>query len=514
MNHLKTVYPTCCRLLESIPPLPRDQLPELADFLDDHPELLSKRPYLADLARIEAARHSLSKSTFSLPQNQEKRIVNPNLLLLEVHWQGLPELLGGSSSLPRRRDGFVLVWLDPADETVRAEEAEDHDLLALKIVTEGIDTRKAATEGGVSVGTIDNILLRAEAKGLLLAPDSLLVRPREFFRNEADNPDFLRTPTFTLQWHLTQTCDLHCRHCYDRSDRPEPELAHCINVLDQLYDFGRDHHVFIQVSFSGGNPLLYPHFDKVYREAAARGFLTAILGNPMPRKRIEDILAIQKPEFYQVSLEGLREHNDYIRGPGHLDRVLTFLDLLRESGIYSMVMLTLTRANMDQVLELAEVLRDRVDLFTFNRLAMVGEGASLESVPPDTYPDFLRAYLHAAARNPCMGLKDNLINIIRRQQAEPLFGGCAGHGCGAAFNFMALLPDGEVHACRKLPSLLGNIHDSGLHEIYHGEEARLYRAGSRACEGCRIRPVCGGCLAVAHGFGLDVFAAKDPYCFL
>ena len=33
---------------------------------------------------------------------------------------------------------------------------------------------------------------------------------------------------------------------------------------------------------------------------------------------------------------------------------------------------------------------------------------------------------------------------------EP-FGGCTGFGCGAAFNFMAVLPDGEVHACRKVP---------------------------------------------------------------
>jgi selenobiotic family peptide radical SAM maturase len=226
------------------------------------------------------------------------------------------------------------------------------------------------------------------------------------------------------------------------------------------------------------------------------------------------MLAIQKPEFYQVSLEGLQEHNDYIRGEGHYERIFAFLDLLKELDIYSMVMLTLTRLNMGEVLDLAESLRDRVDLFTFNRLAMVGEGAALASVPVDEFPAFLEQYAEAAGTNPCMSLKDNFFNILRHKQALPYLGGCAGYGCGAAFNFVSLLPDGEVHACRKLPSHIGNMFKTSLHDIYHGKEARKYRAGSSACSKCDIRPVCGGCLAVSYGFGNDIFNDLDPYCWM
>ena len=83
-----------------------------------------------------------------------------------------------------------------------------------------------------------------------------------------------------------------------------------------------------------------------------------------------------------------------------------------------------------------------------------------------------------------------------------------------ALNFVSLLPDGEVHACRKLPSLLGNIFDNSLEEIYHSPLAERFRAGSTACSNCRIRPVCGGCPAVCHGFGLDIHDDLDPYCFI
>ena len=42
------------------------------------------------------------------------------------------------------------------------------------------------------------------------------------------------------------------------------------------------------------------------------------------------------------------------------------------------------------------LLRDRVDLFTFNRLAMVGEGADLASVKPEDFPAFLERYMKAS----------------------------------------------------------------------------------------------------------------------
>lgn len=170
---------------------------------------------------------------------------------------------------------------------------------------------------------------------------------------------------------------------------------------------------------------------------------------------------------------------------------------------------------MDQVIELSDRLNGLTELFTFNRIATVGQGAALVPVPPSKFPDFLARYMVAARTNPCMGYKDNLFNLKRwQQQGLSLTGGCTGHGCGAAFNFVALLPDGEVHACRKMPSLIGNIYRNKLTEIYHSPSARRYRAGSEACSKCSIRPVCGGCLAVSYGLGQDINIDRDPYCFI
>jgi selenobiotic family peptide radical SAM maturase len=361
---------------------------------------------------------------------------------------------------------------------------------------------------------VENVLARAADAGILLAPRPLLGRAADFPRGEIAAESFLVPEVFTLQWHVTQACDLRCRHCYDRSERAAVTLADALRVLDDLEAFCRARRVRGAVSLSGGNPLLHPQFTEIYRAAAARGFALAVLGNPAPRARVEELLAIARPGFFQVSLEGLPEHDDWVRGAGHFERTVAFLRVLRELGVPTMVMLTLTDDNIDQVLPLAERLRGLVDDFHFNRLAMVGEGARLRLPSRERYARFLERYLAAAGRDPALGIKDNLINVLLRRRGAAPFGGCTGFGCGAAFNFLALLPDGQAHACRKFPSPVGDLVRDGLAAVYDSAPARRYRAGCAACAGCAIRPVCGGCLAVAHGFGLDPLRERDPLCFL
>ncbi len=333
-----------------------------------------------------------------------------------------------------------------------------------------------------------------------------MIRDRFFFGR--------KSRVFTLQWHLTNACPFKCRHCYDRSKRVELPFDRALEVLDQFEAFCRRKKVEGYVSLTGGDPFLYPHFWEVYEHVSRRGFKISILGNPISGADIRRLMEIQKPLYYQVSLEGLRENNDQMRGAGHFGRVISFLRLAEEVGLRTHVMLTLTKANLRDVIPLGEYLRDLTYRFTFNRLSRTGEAVSIEMPTKAEYVEFLDTYLQAARRNSIFGFKDNLFNIVRHNFGRPLIPGCTGAGCGAAFNFFALLPDGEVHACRKFPSLIGNIYHSDLIGIYNSPHAKKYRDGPAACKKCRIRNFCGGCPAVTHGFGLDPLQDLDPHCFL
>jgi selenobiotic family peptide radical SAM maturase len=523
---IEAIYPICRLLLDTatwdqiIRAYAADQTPEIVpDLVEQHGGKSGAPAFLPALARLERALHQVQMGGEGVPSGVDRLMLNPTIHMLQLPWRNLPSLVHaqGDTAVVRPEPGeeMVLAWLDPHSSAVRVRAALDEDLLVLKMVAEGLSVHEVAAQGTVLPAAIGNAVSRGVGDGLLLAPPSRIRRdPASFAVGGDTDESFVSSTSFILQWHITQACDLHCKHCYDRSDRSPLQLDQALRILDELEGFCADRNVRGYISFTGGNPLLYPRFTEVYRAASERGFLLSILGNPTPRERIEELLAIQPLDHFQISLEGLPEHNDDIRGPGHFQRSIEFLQVLRDLGVYSMVMLTLTEDNIDHVLPLAEMLRELTDSFTFNRLSQVGEGANLQLPSGDQYARFLEQYLEAADANPILCLKDNLINIIVQQRGMKPFGGCTGFGCGAAFNFLTLLADGEVHACRKFPSLIGNIHEQGIADIYDSDIARRYRTGSSACRACSLRPVCGGCMAVTYSHGLDVFHDRDPYCFI
>lgn len=471
--------------------------------------------FLSGLAQLELARNRACTAVFP-PLPVDSLCLNPSLQIIPVAWTGLVPLFHRAKQrdLDRVVPGseIVLTWRCPADGTLVTRVAEQGDLLAIKLVVEETDPVDAAREAAVPVGVIDAALRAAVWKGLLVSPPSKL-RREQAIAGTAPRAEFAAAEVFTLQWHLTQKCDLHCRHCYDRSSRRSFPFERGLTLLDELHAFCRSRFVRGQVSLSGGNPLLYPHFIDIYRAAAERDFMIAILGNASDRATIEKLAAIRMPVYYQVSLEGLQQHNDEIRGAGNYRRTVDFLRTLTEMGVPNMVMLTLTRHNLDQVIPLAEELEGLTGGVTFNRLALFGEGAGLELPTPDEYRAFLETYAAALDSHPVLSLKDSLLNTIFERDDSGLFGGCAGYGCGAAFNFVSILSDGEVHACRKFPSPIGNILTDSLEDVYASRAASRYRSGSSACAGCSLNAVCRGCPAVTASLGLDPFAEKDPFCF-
>ena len=525
-DNFQKIFTSCRRILGKetwgrvLAALDEDSEPqEFHDILLSLKDAFDLPDFIVDLARLEWALYRTKEDNTSVHQQYKTITVNPTLTLVPVSWKNLVSLIKGDtvkdSMISESSQIQVMIWRHSKTDDLHIREAEDIDLLALKIIIEQVDPREAATIGNVNVGAINTALNRAIAQGILISPDSLIQRTSlSSLQTFGAFEHFITTDIFTLQWHITQACDLHCKHCYDRSDRASMSYDTAIAVLDDFYGFCRQMHVKGQLTFTGGNPMLYPRFIDIYQTASDFGFGLAILGNPTPVEKIERLLDIAKPLFFQISLEGLAEYNDYIRGDGHFQRSLDFLDQLKQLNIFTMVMLTLNRDNLDQVLPLGSLLKDRADFFTFNRLSTVGEGAQLMMPQKENFEAFIRKYEKMAGESPILGLKDNLINIIRREKGIEPFGGCTGYGCGAAFNFAALLPDGEVHACRKFPSPIGNILQTPLIDIYHSNLAYKYRSGSEACHDCSLAVVCRGCHAITYSHGLDVFKDRDPFCFV
>lgn len=512
----ENIYPICKSFINSEDWEKLKNQDDLARILESSHQDLNCPDFLPELAQLELLLHKIKINPRHIPDQADRIKLNPSLKLFFSHWNLVPLFYNDQKTgkMPQAGDQWIMIWRDIHSRAVYLKEASEKELFAVKVIAEDIPVETAARQSNLTEGKVYAILRQAVQKQLLIGPPSLITRQKDRSSTVPKIVDsFSAARTFTLQWHITHTCDLHCKHCYDRSKKSSLSLEQGVHILDDFVLFCRQRHVSGHICFTGGNPFLYPHFFALYQAAADRGFTTSILGNPTPRDQLERMIDIQYPTYFQVSLEGLPEHNDSIRGQGQFQRVIQFLKVLRDLHIPKSVMLTLTDDNMDEVLPLADQLTDRVDSFTFNRLSQVGKGENLALPTKEKYIEFLKDYVEQAQHNPIIRFKDNLINIVLEKHGAELCGGCTGHGCGAAFNFIAVLPDGEAHACRKFPSPIGNILRDPLDKVYDSDLARRYRRGSEACTGCSLHPVCGGCLATAYSFGLDIFHDKDPFCF-
>ncbi|HSO18351.1 MAG TPA: hypothetical protein VLT88_02770, partial [Desulfosarcina sp.] len=266
IDPLEAIFATCRRTLgshtwgrvlaamgeDSPPPsVPQALVPLVA--------LLELPAYITDLARLEWMLYEKKRHHEACVRPRRAVTVNPTLSLVSVGWKGLAELIhsDASSAAPRPEPAHVLIWRHPQTGAWRCRDAENIDLLALKIVVDEIDPRAAAGLGKIGLGDILGAIDRAVAHGLLLAPESRIRRRRQGGTkpDPSFNP-FMSADLFTLQWHITQACDLHCRHCYDRSTRKAMALETAVRVLEDFYRFCRRMYVRGQVTFTGGNPLL------------------------------------------------------------------------------------------------------------------------------------------------------------------------------------------------------------------------------------------------------------------
>lgn len=86
-------------------------------------------------------------------------------------------------------------------------------------------------------------------------------------------------------------------------------------------------------------------------------------------------------------------------------------------------------------------------------------------------------------------------------------------GCHCGICHMTILPNGDVYACRRFESKVGNALEESLRDIFI-EKEEVYRDFDKfeKCSKCELRGFCRGCPAVTYGTSGSFYGA-DPQCW-
>jgi len=335
--------------------------------------------------------------------------------------------------------------------------------------------------------------------------------------------------TLSIQWHLTNKCQNHCKHCYMYTENHKTEKSElCLNdvkqIFDSIYKGAKIRNKNIAISFSGGDPLLYDGFIDLLAYIKGKVSIVGILGNS---NLIDIKTAYKLKEFgisgYQISLEGTKEINDYLRGEGNFDMTIEAIKILNKVGISSHVMMTISRHNSEYLEDLMETVHNaHVNIFAFARLCSTGEGIKLggNDFTPIEYRNILYRYLEKhidlieKGTQTKFARKDHLFSLLYLDLGL-IPGNNEIHQRGCSVGESAtILPDGTAYACRRFISPIGDLKKDDYWKVLEGKENLKYTIWEKfeKCSKCQLITICRGCPAVSYGVTGN-FYAPDPQCW-
>lgn len=250
-------------------------------------------------------------------------------------------------------------------------------------------------------------------------------------------------------FHLTDRCNLSCRHCLFNSSPGSRETLDQSVLKQAVYEAGElGCRLFY---FTGGEPFVYSGFIKIITDILQDpASHVVILTNGLLLDRfIPELASLPSGRLHlQVSLDGLEKEHDYLRGRGCFQQVMAALDLLRDRNMPTTISMALNRDNM-------ESLTDLVDLASTRKISNLhlmyhfirGKGSGEQFVSP---AEIFRKLSRAHKRGAELGVSIDNIEIIRSQVFS--VPGSRHDLSNAGWQSLAIGPSGDIYPS---PALIG-----------------------------------------------------------
>ncbi len=148
-----------------------------------------------------------------------------------------------------------------------------------------------------------------------------------------------RRAPFFVQLAPTSKCNLNCRYCFVQFHKREKQsfpFTQLQQVVEGLAELGTR---FIMLT--GGEPMMYPEIVPLIRLISEKKIECLLNTNGvLVLDKIDDLDGV---DIYSISLDGPRELNDYYRGDGVYDKVLSTVAEVRRRGKRVQLQYTMTR---------------------------------------------------------------------------------------------------------------------------------------------------------------------------
>lgn len=319
-----------------------------------------------------------------------------------------------------------------------------------------------------------------------------------------------------LQVHLSEKCNLKCKHCYQEGEDCGSyiDLQSFSTLLEQFKEItlatGEKDMV---LNLTGGEPLLFNNILDYIDLARSKGIIDIRLltnGLLLTKELLEQFK--QRNIKLQVSIEGNRECNDFIRGKGTYDKILEKISLAKSLDIPLLVSYTLNGLNCQYVSEVIDkVYKAGARGIWFDRVIPFND-----NLPIMTEEQFIFTMQAISIKQ--KEYQGTNFNVQLQRGLQFFFDNkCSGcYHCSVINRAFTVLSNGDVLPCRRMPIILGNFKQNTLLEIYKTNQCRKVEQAINTipdeCKDCEYSRYCNGGTRCLTYTLLRTLNRGDIYC--
>ena len=296
----------------------------------------------------------------------------------------------------------------------------------------------------------------------------------------------------SIYLNMTSACNLKCIYCYAATRVEHGNKTLIYSDYTKLIDDLIAIQFSGQITFTGGEPLLSPNTIPVAEYAKSKGLKTFLLTNATMICEENVSLICNAFDEFQISIDGSTSAlHDHYRGEGSYERAIKAIELLEKKNAKYRIAMTVTRDNSNDVADMSNRWGNHL---IFQPLFPLGRAEkSSSALSGIEYYDVLSS---CANINPFSGFKKIVSSSQGRYRCDK---------CAIGEAELSVSATGDVYPCQLLhndDSLIGNIHNQSIVEIYNSNEAKYFRNHTveqiDGCKTCDFRYLCGGACQARH----------------
>jgi MoaA/NifB/PqqE/SkfB family radical SAM enzyme/SAM-dependent methyltransferase len=364
---------------------------------------------------------------------------------------------------------------------------------------------------------IQNLLKEGQSGGKnldqILLGSQISTEPAQPYHGRAN---LLSLTTLKECWfHLTNHCNLACKHClFSSSPSRREELSR--KQLDQALSEAKSLGCTL-FYFTGGEPFTYPDFPEIIQDLLKdpQNHVVVLTNGLLLEKHLDILGRLPRERLHlQLSMDGLENQHEEIRGKGTFSRLIRNINVIREAHIGVTLSMAVHRANVNDLpammdLAIEHGIKNIHLLYHFIR----GKGSREQFIRP---VEILSHLITAQKIGEKKGILIDNVELIRSQVfTSP---GTRHDLSNTGWESVAVGPDGNIYPS---PALVGmdklncGALTQGLEQVWrHSPVLERIRAATLRNTSYDENPlkflVGGGDLDHSYMTGGD-FAGHDPY---